>query len=106
MGDTSEREFSEKIVNIRSKSSKKVGEVIDYFSEMQKLKAESLKKTEEMMADALHDLEKLEHDMVKSRDLAPESRQRLNDEITAARSQIRQKYDELKTRISEAIVPK
>jgi hypothetical protein len=106
MGDTSEREFSEKIVNIKSKSSKKVGEVIDHFSKMQKLKAESLKKTEEMMADASHDLENLEHDMVKSKDLAPESRKRLNDELTAASSQIRQKYDELKTRISEAIVPK
>ena len=106
MGDTSEREFSEKLVNIKSESSKQVAKVIDSFSNMQKLKAESLKKTEEMMASAMHDLEKLEQDMVKSKDLAPESRKRLNDEITAARSQMRQKYDELKTRISAAIVPK
>jgi hypothetical protein len=78
MGDTSEREFSEKLANIKSKSSKKAGEVIDSFSKMQKLKAESLKKTEEMMASAMHDLEKLERDIVKSKGLAPESRQRLN----------------------------
>lgn len=106
MADTSEREFSEKLVKIKTKSSKKAGEVIDCFSKMQKLKAESLKKTEEMMESAMQDTEKLEQDMVKSKDLAPESIQRLNGEITAARAQIRQKYDELKTRISVAIVPK
>lgn len=105
MGNTSEREFSEKLANIKSKSSKKAGEVIDLFGSMQRLKAESLKKTEEMMASAMHDLEKLEQDMVKSKDLAPESKQRLNGELTAARSQMRQKYDELKTRISAAIIP-
>ena len=105
MGDASERELIEKLANIKSKSSKKVGEVIDCFSDMQKLKAESLKKTEEMMASAMHDLEKLEQDMAKSRDLAPESKQRLNGELADARAQLRQKYDELKTRISAAIVP-
>ena len=105
MGDTSEREFSEKLANIRSKSSKKVAQVVDQFSKMQKLKAESLKKTEEMMASVAKDLEKLERDMVKSKDLASESRQRLHGEITAARHQITQKYDELKTRISAAITP-
>jgi uncharacterized protein YcbK (DUF882 family) len=106
MGDTSEREFSEKIANIKSKSSKKRDEVIDSFGQMQKLKAEALKKTEEMMASAAHDLEKLEQDMVKNKDLVAESRQRLNVEITDARNQIRQKSDDLKTRISAAIVPK
>ena len=105
MGDTSEREFSAKLIKIKSKSSKKTGEVMDRFSIMQKLKAESLKKTEEMMETAMRDLEKLEQDTVKSRDLAPESRQRLNADITAARAQIRQKYDELKTRIAAAIIP-
>jgi uncharacterized protein YcbK (DUF882 family) len=105
MGDTSEREFSEKIADIKSKSSKKRDEVIDSFSQMQKLKAEALKKTEEMMASAAHDLEKLEQDMVKNKDLVAESRQRLNVEITDARNQIRQKCDDLKTRISAAIVP-
>ena len=102
----SEREFSEKLSNIKSKSSKKADEVIDCFSNMQKLKAESLKKTEEMMATAMHDLEKLEQDIAKSKDLAPESKPRLNVDIKAARAQMRQKYDELKMRISAAIVPK
>jgi uncharacterized protein YcbK (DUF882 family) len=104
MGDT-EHEFLEKLANIKSKSSKKVGEVVDMFSSMQKMKAESLKKTEEMMASAMHDLEKIEQDMAKSKDLAPESKQRINGELTAARSQMKQKYDETKARISAAILP-
>lgn len=104
MGDTSESEFTEKLGNIRSRASKKAGEVIDLFGKMQKMKAESLKKTEEMMASAMHDLEKLEQDMVKSKGLALESRHRLNSELTAARSQMKQKYDELKSQISAAII--
>jgi len=105
MGDTSEREFLGKIVSIKTKSSKKVAEVKDDFGKMQKLKAESLKKTEEMMASSEHDLEKLEQEMVKSKDLVPESRQRLKAEVEDAKYQIRGKYYELKRRISAAIVP-
>jgi hypothetical protein len=41
MGDASEREFSEKIVNVKAKSSKKAVEIKDDFGKMQKLKAES-----------------------------------------------------------------
>ena len=102
MGD-SEREYSEKISNAKLNSSKKVTEVLDVFGKVQKLKAESLKKTEEMMTDAASDLEKLERDMTKNEDLSVESKNRLNEEITAARSQIRQKYDELKARVSDRV---
>lgn len=102
MGD-SEREYSEKISKIKLNSSKKVTEVLDVFGKVQKLKAESLKKTEEMMTNAAGDLEKLERDMAKNRDLSAESHGRLNEEITAARSQVRQKYDELKARISDRV---
>jgi recombinational DNA repair ATPase RecF len=105
MGGTSEREFLEKITSIKTKSSKRVAEVKKDFAKMQKLKAESLKKTEEMMQSAEHYLEKLEQDMVKSKDLVPESRQRLSVELTATKEHITQKYDDLKKRISGAIVP-
>jgi len=102
MGD-SELKFSEKIGRIKSKSSKKVVKVIDCLAKMEKLKAESLKKTEEMFGSAMHDLENLEQDIAKSRDLAPESKPRLNDDINATRAQIKQKYDEMRTRISAEI---
>jgi hypothetical protein len=102
MGD-SERDYSEKISKIKLNSSKKVTEVLDVFGKAQKLKAESLKKTEEMMTDAASDLEKLERDKSNNKDLSAESQNRLNEEITAARSQVRQKYDELKARIFDHV---
>jgi hypothetical protein len=99
----SEHKFSEKISKTKLDSSKKISEVLDVFGKAQKLKAESLKKTEEMMTGAAGDLEKLERDMAKEEDLSSESKNRLNEEIAAARSQIRLKYDELKTRISDHV---
>jgi len=104
MGD-SEREYFEKISKTKFNSSNKVTEVLDVFSKSQKLKAESLKKTEEMMTDAASDLEKLERDMAKNKDLSAESHNRLNEEIVAARSQIRLKYDDLKARIIDRVEP-
>jgi gas vesicle protein len=102
MGD-SEREYSEKISKAKLNSSKKVTDVLDVFGKAQKLKAESLKKTEEMMTNASSDLEKLERDIAKNDDLSVESQTKLNEEIKAARSQIRQKYEELKARISDRV---
>ena len=98
MGD-SEQHYLEKISKTKFNSSKKVTKILDVFGESQKLKAESLKKTEEMMTKAASDLEKLERDKAKNKDLSAESQRKLNEEIAIARNQIRQKYDELKARI-------
>ncbi len=106
MGGTSEREFLEKIVNVKTRSSKRVSVVMKDFAKMQKLKAESLKKTEEMMQSAEHDLETLEQKIIKSKDLVPESRRRVEVEIDVAKKQIKQKYADLKQRIATAIAPK
>jgi hypothetical protein len=105
VGGPSEREFMEKIRKIREKSSKTANDVRNDFAKMEKLKAESLKKTEEMRRFSEQDLEKLEREMIKDIDLAPESRQRLTVEITSAKNEIQQRYTDLKTRISQAIVP-
>jgi hypothetical protein len=105
MGGTSEREFFEKINSVKAKSSKRVADVKNDFARMQKLKADSLKKTEEMMQSADHDLEKLEHEILKSKDLVAESRPRLNAEIKSAKEHITQKYDDLKARVLAAIIP-
>lgn len=105
MGGDSERELSESIVKVKAKSSKEVSEVKDDFAKMQKLKAESLKKVEEMLQSAEKDLEKLEQKIAGSQDLVSESKWRLNSEIAAARAQIKDKYSELKGRIAASIVP-
>jgi hypothetical protein len=98
MGD-SEQQYLEKISKTKFNSSKKVTEILNVFGKSQKLKAESLKKTEEMMTKAASDLEKLERDKAKNRDLSNESQKKINDEIAIARNEVRQKYDELKARI-------
>jgi len=105
MGDTSEREILEKIADVRSKSSKQASEIKNDFAKMQKLKADSLKKIEEMMQNAENDMEKIEQKVAKSKDLAPESIHRLNVEISDAKQQLREKYVDLKRRVSAAIVP-
>ncbi len=98
MGD-SEQQYLEKISKTKFNSSKKVTEILDVFGKSQKLKAESLKKTEEMMTKAASDLEKLERDKGKNQDLSAESQKKINDEIAIARNEVRHKYDELKARI-------
>ena len=105
MGGTSEREFLDKIISIKTKASKKGADVKNDFAKMQKLKADALKKTEEMMQSTEHDTEKLEQEIMKSKDLVSESRTRLSVEIKTAKDNITQKYDDLKKRVLAAIVP-
>jgi tRNA A37 threonylcarbamoyltransferase TsaD len=104
MGD-SEHEFSGNIAKVKAKTSKTASEVKDDFAKIQKLKADSLKKVEEMMQSAEKDLEKIEQKIAKSEDLVSESKLRLNTEITTARDQIKEKYKELKNRVAASIVP-
>jgi hypothetical protein len=93
----------EKISKTKFNSSKKVTEVLDVFAKSQKLKAESLKKNEEMMTKAASDLEKLDRDKARNKDLSIDSQKKISEEIAAARSQIKQKYDELRARITERV---
>ncbi len=95
----------EKIRKVKEKVSKATGEVRNNFSNMEKLKAESFKKTEEMKRSADEDLEKLERDMVRNIDLAPESKQRVGVELNSAKNEIQQRYVDTKNRISQAVVP-
>jgi len=105
MGGTSEREFSEKIIKIKTKSSKKAADVKNDLAKMKKLKAEALKKTEEMMRSTEQSLEKLEREIVKNKDVVSESRTRLNLEIEDTKDGIKKSYDDLKKRVLAAILP-
>jgi len=105
LGGTSEREFLEKIVQNKERVSKIINEVRNDFAKMEKLKADALKKVEEMRRSAEENLEKLERNATKEKDLVPESRRRISTEIVQARKEIQQKYEDMKARISAAIVP-
>ncbi len=105
LGGTSEREFMERINQAREKASKIVTEVSNDFTKMEKIKAEALKKLEEMRRSADEKLEKLEQHAAKEKDLVPESRRRVSEEIIQAEREIRRKYEEMRTRVAKAIVP-
>jgi len=106
LGGTSEREYTEKMSKIKEKILKTEKDVKNDFAKIEKIKLDTLKKTEEMRRSAENDLEKVEKDILKSKDLATESKQRLNSEIAVLKSEIGQRYTELKTQISKAIEPK
>jgi len=105
MGGPSEREYKEKLGKIRQKLNKKAEDIKNQFSQIEKAKVDLLKKTKEMKHDAEREIAKMEEDIVKSKDLAPESKRRLHLEIDVLKSETREQYSNLETRIAEAIVP-
>lgn len=105
MGGPSEREYAEKLGKVKQKLNQKVGDVRKQFQKIEKAKVDLLKKTKEMKHEAEHEVVKIENDIVKSKDLAPESKRRLRLEIDALKSEIRERYAELETQIAEAIAP-
>ena len=106
MGGPSEREYGEKLNKVKEKLSKKAKDIKDEFAKIEKMKVELLKKTEEMRHNADHEIDKIDRDITKSKDLAPESQKRLHSEIAILRSEIREEYFKVKTQIAEAMVPK
>ncbi|MEM2118830.1 MAG: hypothetical protein QW840_01765 [Candidatus Bathyarchaeia archaeon] len=105
MGGVSEQEYSEKIRKIREKTIKYTKEVRERFDKIQKLKVEALDKVEDMGRTLNREILDLEEEVVKTKELAPESRDRLSSEIAKLKSETQQAYEQLKASISKAIVP-
>lgn len=105
MGSPSEREYREKLNKIREKLNKRAKNVRKDFGKIEKMKVEALKKTEEARRSTGHDIDKIERKITRSKDLAPESKERLRSEILILRSEIKENYMELKAQISETLIP-
>jgi hypothetical protein len=105
MGGLSEPECREKLNKIRERLNNKAKDVRNEFAKMEKIKVDLLKRTEEMRRSTEHDLDSMEADINKSKDLAPESQRRLHSEIAILKSEIEERHSDLKTRISTALVP-
>jgi hypothetical protein len=105
MGGPSEREYREKLVKIQENTNKQARGVREKFAQIQKIKVEALKKTEEIKRSADRDIDKAMMEITKSKDLAIESKERLRTEISSIRNNIDQTYTDLKNRISETMVP-
>ena len=105
MGGTSEREYRDRLRKIKEKVSKAERNIRDSFERIEKIKVDTLKINEEMRRSAYHNIDKIERDIIKSKDLAPESKSRLNSEIMILRREIASKNNELKAKITETIMP-
>jgi len=105
MGGTSEREYSEKLSETLEKLNKRVKDIQKDFDKIEKIKVNALKKAEEMRRSAEKDINKIEKNIAKSKDLAPESKQRLQSQIAITRNDIENKYAMSRTQIAESIIP-
>ncbi|MEM2105793.1 MAG: hypothetical protein QXV21_04930 [Candidatus Bathyarchaeia archaeon] len=95
----------EKLNKIKEKISKKAKDIRGEFEKIEKAKVDLLKKTKEMKHDIERETLKMEEEITKSKDLAPESKKRLRTEIDIVKSEIRRQYAELETQIAKTITP-
>ncbi len=105
MGGPSEREYSEKLNRITEGINKRAKGIRKDFEKLEKMKVNALKKTEDIRNSADRDIDKIEKEIIKSKDLAPESKQRLYSEILLLKDRLREQYSLLRTRISETMIP-
>jgi DNA repair exonuclease SbcCD ATPase subunit len=105
MGGTSEREYNEKLNKIRDQISKRAKEIQDDSIRIEKIKMDALDKIEDMRRAADKETNKIEESILKSKDLAPESKQRLNSELATVRNEIENNYAKLRRQVAESIVP-
>ena len=105
MAGPSEREYREKLNKITENLNKRANNIRKDFEKLEKMKVNAMKKTEEVRISIDRDIDKVEKDIIKSKDLAPESKQRLHSEIQLLKNRTKEKYSQLRTRISETMIP-
>ena len=97
MTDSFEFEFQKRLTKIREEVSKREVDVRSHLASIEKIRVEALKKTEEMKYSAQHDLEKIDNDIMKSKDLNTQAKARIASEIATLKSEVEKKYAELRS---------
>lgn len=105
MGGTSEREYREKLRKMQERFGKRARDLRNEIAKIEKIKVDALKKLEEMRRTADREMSKIEGKVQKSKDLAPESKQRLNSETAALKNEIAADYTQLRRQIAQTIAP-
>ena len=105
VGGPSELDYGQKLNKARKNLYKKLQDIRNQFVQIEKIKVETIKKTDELKNSAQHDLRRIEDDILRSKDLVSESKERLNSEINILRREIEEKYDEMRKRITETTTP-
>ena len=91
-------ELEKKLTKTREEFHKREVGVRSRLADIEKKKVETLKKTEEMKNDTLHDIEKMDERIMKS-SLDAETKAKLGSEITALRQDVEKKYAELRATV-------
>ena len=99
MGESFEFEFQKKLTKMREELGKREVDIRGQLANIEKIKVEALKKTEELKFSAKHDIERLEQDMMKTKDLSTEVKAKLASETATLKEDLEKKYAELRNTI-------
>jgi predicted nuclease with TOPRIM domain len=96
MVESFEFEVRKKITKIREDLSKREMDVRANLANIERIKVEALKKTEEMKYSAQHDVEKIDQDVIKKAELDNQVKARLVSEIASLKTDIEKRYSDLR----------
>jgi hypothetical protein len=99
MSESFEFEFQKKLTKMREELGKREVDIRGQLVSIEKIKVEALKKTEELKYSAKHDLEKIDQDIMKAKDLNTQVKARLTSETTTLKEDLEKKYAELRNTI-------
>lgn len=99
MGESFEFEFQKKLTKMREELGKREVDIRGQLANIEKIKVEALKKTEELKFSAKHDVERIEQDIMKAKDLNTEVKARLASETATLKEDLEKKYAELRNTI-------
>jgi hypothetical protein len=91
-------ELEKKLTKAREEFHKREVDVRSRLADIEKKKVETLKKTEEMKHNTLHDIEKIDEGILKA-SLDAETKTKLASEIAEFKQDIEEKYAELRATI-------
>jgi len=91
-------EIQKKLTKIHEEFHKREVDVRNRLADIEKKKVETLKKTDEMKHNTLHDLEKIDEGIMKAK-FEAETKTRFTSEIAAIKQDIEEKYTELRVAI-------
>jgi hypothetical protein len=99
MSESFEFEFQKKLTKMREELGKREVDIRGQLASIEKIKVEALKKAEELKYSAKHDLEKIEQDVMKAKDLNMQVKARLTSETATLKEDLEKKYAELRNTI-------
>ena len=99
MESSFEFDFQKKLTKLREELGKREVDIRGQLANIERIKVEALKKTEELKYSAKHDIEKIDQDIMKTKDLNEQFKARLTSETASLKEDLEKKYIELRNTI-------